>query len=62
MEKTTKEREVGSLGLKMDLRENWTTSTGNVPHITHSSVEDYFKLAGDKRHKLKVMLSRRRKI
>jgi hypothetical protein len=50
MEKSTKEREVGSF-LKIDLRENWpTNSTGNVPHITHSSVEDYFKLVGDKRH------------
>ena len=33
-----------------NLEANWTTSLENIPRMTHSTVEEYFKLAGDKRH------------
>ena len=36
--------------LNSNIEANWTTSVENVPRMTHSTVEEYFRLAGDKRH------------
>ena len=42
-------RELGQI-LNSNLEAKLITSLKNIPRITHSTVEEYFKLAGDKRH------------
>ena len=48
--------------LNSNLKANYTTSLGNIPCMTHSTVEEYFKLAGDKKYYgIELMLSRKLK-
>ena len=48
--------------LNSNLKANYTTSLGNIPCMTHSTVEEYFKLAGDKKYcGIELMLSRKLK-